>query len=105
MANNIAFCRVCGKEFVPCGKSAAEIGAFNYREVACSPECGQEYLKRVLEGRKPKTVEPVVEPVAVVEEPVIEPVILQEEVVEEVEIPAYKKFNHKRKDVLLGTEE
>lgn len=44
-------CRVCGKQFVPCGKSSAEIGAFNYREVACSEECGAEYLRRVLVGR------------------------------------------------------
>lgn len=51
MANRTASCRVCGKQFVPCGKSSAEIGAFNYREVACSPECGQEYLRRVLENR------------------------------------------------------
>ena len=54
MAKNTAPCRVCGKEFVPCGKSSAEIGAFNYREVACSPECGQEYLRRVLAARSPK---------------------------------------------------
>lgn len=47
-------CRVCGKPFVPCGKTSVEIGAFNYREVACSPKCGQEYLKRVLDERKPK---------------------------------------------------
>lgn len=46
-------CRVCGKEFVPCGKSSAEIGAFNYREVACSEKCGAEYLRRVLTGRSP----------------------------------------------------
>lgn len=52
MANNrMVSCRVCGKRFVPCGKSSAEIGAFNYREVACSEECGAEYLRRVLAGR------------------------------------------------------
>ena len=55
MANKTAPCRVCGKLFVPCNKSSAEIGAFNYREVACSPECGQVYLKRVLDVRKPAT--------------------------------------------------
>lgn len=55
MSYNTAPCRVCGKDFIPCGKSSAEIGAFNYKEVACSPECGQEYLRRVLEGRKGST--------------------------------------------------
>ena len=51
MANRTAPCRVCGKQFVPCNKSSAEIGAFNYREVACSMECGKEYLRRVIAGR------------------------------------------------------
>lgn len=57
MRNNTEPCRVCGKHFVPCGKSSAEIGAFNYREVACSPKCGEIYLQRVMEARKPKVVE------------------------------------------------
>lgn len=45
-------CRVCGKLFVPCNKSSSAIGAFNYREVACSPECGTEYLRRVQAARQ-----------------------------------------------------
>ncbi len=57
MRNNTEPCRVCGKPFVPCGKSSAEIGAFNYREVSCSSECGQIYLQRVIKARQPKTVE------------------------------------------------
>lgn len=52
MSNRTAPCRVCGKQFIPCAKSSKEIGAFNYMEVACSPECGEEYLKRVLESRR-----------------------------------------------------
>lgn len=56
MANRSASCRVCGKQFIPCAKSSKEIGAFNYMEVACSPECGEEYLKRVLAGRKKSAV-------------------------------------------------
>lgn len=51
MATRTMPCRVCGKQFVPCGKSSKEIGAFNYMEVACSPECGTEYLKRVIASR------------------------------------------------------
>lgn len=64
MANRTASCRVCGKQFIPCNKSSAEIGAFNYREVACSPECGQEYLKRVLAARNPvKTKSVIIKPI------------------------------------------
>lgn len=59
MTNKTASCRVCGKQFIPCNKSSAEIGAFNYREVACSQECGQEYLKRVLAARNPVKTEPI----------------------------------------------
>lgn len=44
-------CRVCGTLFVPCNKSKDNLGAFNYREVACSPECGIEYLRRVEAAR------------------------------------------------------
>lgn len=52
MANRTVPCRVCSKQFIPCAKSSKDIGAFNYMEVACSPKCGEEYLKRVLAGRK-----------------------------------------------------
>lgn len=44
-------CRVCGKQFVPCNKLSSSLGAFNYHSVACSPECGEEYFRRVLEAR------------------------------------------------------
>lgn len=56
MANRTAPCRVCGQQFIPCAKSSKDIGAFNYMEVACSPKCGEEYLKRVLAGRKKSAV-------------------------------------------------
>lgn len=45
-------CRVCGKMFTPCNKTSSALGAFNYREVACSPECGAEYLRRVQAARQ-----------------------------------------------------
>lgn len=45
-------CRVCGKMFTPCNKTSSALGAFNYREVACSPECGAEYLHRVQAARQ-----------------------------------------------------
>ena len=45
-------CRVCGKMFTPCNKTSSALGAFNYREVACSPQCGAEYLRRVQAARQ-----------------------------------------------------
>lgn len=45
-------CRVCGKMFTPCNKTSSALGAFNYREIACSPECGTEYLRRVQAARQ-----------------------------------------------------
>lgn len=52
MAARAIPCRVCGKMFVPCNKTSSALGAFNYREVACSPECGAEYLRRVQAARQ-----------------------------------------------------
>ena len=52
MAKRTVSCRVCGKLFVPCNKSSASLGAFNYHSIACSSECGVEYLRRVQEARK-----------------------------------------------------
>ena len=51
MAKRTVSCRVCGKLFVPCNKSSASLGAFNYHSIACSPECGAEYLRRVQAAR------------------------------------------------------
>lgn len=48
---NTQECRVCGKAFVPCNVTSGDIKAFNYRCCACSPECGAEYLRRVLIAR------------------------------------------------------
>lgn len=51
-------CRVCGKEYESCRSIRTGEKAFNWREVACSPECGAEYLERILISRgkeeKPK---------------------------------------------------
>lgn len=48
-------CRVCGKEYTCCDTTRHTDGLFHWREVACSPECGQKYLEMVLEARKPNT--------------------------------------------------
>lgn len=62
-------CRVCGKSYDACRSIKREVGAFHWQEVACSPECGTEYLRMVTEARNPtpkskryaKTVKSVVE--------------------------------------------
>lgn len=43
-------CRVCGKSYDAC-KTPNITGGFRWRDVACSPECGAEYLRRVMEAR------------------------------------------------------
>lgn len=44
-------CRVCGKEYEACRTPKTAVGGFNWREVACSPECGERYLRAVMEAR------------------------------------------------------
>lgn len=51
-------CRVCGKTYVACNTNRHFDGSFHWREVACSPECGQEYLKRVTASRIGQQDEP-----------------------------------------------
>lgn len=46
-------CRICGKEYPACQSIRRGDGIFHYREVACSPECGKEYLRRVIDDRTP----------------------------------------------------
>ena len=58
MAARTIPCRVCGKMFVPCNKPSAVIGAFNYHSIACSPECGAEYLRRVQVARQKSSEAP-----------------------------------------------
>ena len=44
-------CRVCGKPYEACHSLAPVITTFRWQEVACSPECGAEYLRRILISR------------------------------------------------------
>lgn len=44
-------CRVCDRDYEPCHSTRFEPGVFRWREVACSPECGAIYLRRVQESR------------------------------------------------------
>lgn len=52
-------CRVCGAEYEACQSVRTGSKAFNWREVACSPECGMEYLDRITASRS--IVEPIEE--------------------------------------------
>lgn len=44
-------CRVCGKTYVVCDAIRSGDKNFNWRKVACSPECGARYLREILESR------------------------------------------------------
>lgn len=51
MASAIKVCRICGKEYEACRSANRAAGVFRWQEVACSPECGTAYLKKVNESR------------------------------------------------------
>lgn len=53
MASVKKVCRVCGKTYEACHTAKKNIGEFRWQEVACSPECGAEYLRRVIASRAP----------------------------------------------------
>lgn len=44
-------CRVCGKVYEACRSIKTGDTVFNWREVACSPECGRIYLQRITASR------------------------------------------------------
>lgn len=46
-------CKICGKLYVPCGDCEHDNVAFHWRTVACSYECGQAYLAKVMAAREP----------------------------------------------------
>lgn len=54
----LAKCRICGKEYTPCKSAKYDPLVFNWREVSCSPDCGEQYLKKIIASRTPKE-EPV----------------------------------------------
>jgi hypothetical protein len=93
MENRTVPCRVCGKLFVPCNKSSRSLGAFNYRSVACSPECGAEYLRRVQAARNP---------VVVTEDVIPDAIVSTDQAVEEEIQPTERTV---RKKIKQGTDE
>lgn len=58
MPKHIKTCRVCGKQYSSCKSIRTGSPVFNWREVACSHECGEIYLQSIIESRsKPRDVE------------------------------------------------
>lgn len=52
-------CRVCGTYFIPCSDCVTDNSSFHWREVACSLECGKEYLRQILESREVKPIKTI----------------------------------------------
>lgn len=50
MPKAVQNCRVCGKEY-ECCRTPNTTGMFRWRDVACSVECGLEYLERIERSR------------------------------------------------------
>lgn len=73
-------CRVCGKSYEACRSLDRSTGVFRWQSVACSPECGAEYLRLIEESRgisHQRAAEPAVE---LKVEPAAEPVEIAEPV-------------------------
>ena len=51
MPEQTKICRVCGATYKACNSIRSGSKTFNWREVACSPECGMAYLDRVTTSR------------------------------------------------------
>jgi len=51
MATVVRQCRVCGKNYEACATLKRVDGIFRWQEVACSPDCGEEYLAAVIKSR------------------------------------------------------
>ena len=49
-------CKVCGQMYTPGAYCESEKTAFHWRTVACSKECGYEYLRMVMDARNPKPI-------------------------------------------------
>ena len=61
MAIGIKICKVCGKEYEACHTLRPNLNSeFRWNDVACCPEHGAEYLRRIMEsrGQTPVQAEP-----------------------------------------------
>jgi len=96
MATAVKTCRVCGKQYEACRTMMNRAaGVFRWQEVACSPECGAEYLRRVTEARNPAPPAPKrgQRRKAVIEPPVVQEVPAEQsaQADESVEAPVEEK--------------
>ena len=84
MPKSTKICKVCGSEYEYCRTLRHTEGVFRWQEVACSPECGAEYLRQVTEARNPappvskagkarRRAAPAAEAAKPADEPVAEP--------------------------------
>lgn len=53
MAKAKRICKVCGAEYEYC-HTARTNGVFRWQDVACTPQCGAIYLKRIQDSRSGK---------------------------------------------------
>lgn len=67
MPKRTGICRVCGATYESCNSVRTGSSVFNWREVACSPECGATYLNQVRISRGQVKVEEPEQSVEVVE--------------------------------------
>lgn len=51
MPKQIKTCRVCGATYEACNSARSGSKIFNWREVACSPECGVVYFDKITASR------------------------------------------------------
>lgn len=58
MVSRMITCRVCGKSYQACNSVRRGDAVFNWREFACSPQCGEKYFALIEESRKPKQEAP-----------------------------------------------
>ena len=49
MPRVMKICKECGKEYEAC--HTPNPGIFRWRDIACSYECAQEYVRKVMEAR------------------------------------------------------
>ncbi len=51
-------CRACGKDYKACPDTRVTTDKFRWQDVACSPECGAVYFRKIAESRGVTTEEP-----------------------------------------------
>lgn len=60
MATEIKKCRVCGATYEAC-RSPNTKNVFRWQDVACSPDCGAVYLRKIIQSREADDVSHTVE--------------------------------------------